>query len=103
FGTSLLQRSITDTTLVVRIEITGIKKSFVGWWSGTRTPFRAGVLFPDARGGSSHGPPGYGHLRGVWDRADRTGLCAANSSTKCWFHSIGGTVLRRSWRSRQER
>jgi hypothetical protein len=32
-GTSLLQRSITDTTLVVRIEITGIKKSFLGWRS----------------------------------------------------------------------
>jgi len=69
-GTGLLQRSITDTTLVVRIEITGIKKSFVGRWSSARAPFRAGVLFPDAGGGSGYGPPGYGHLRGVWDRAD---------------------------------
>ena len=57
-GTSLLQRSITDTTLVVRIEITGIKKSFVGWWSSTRLLFALALLFPDAGGGSGHGPPG---------------------------------------------
>ena len=65
-----LHRWAANTTLVIQIEIAGIKNNFMGRRSGGNTPFRAGVLFPDAGGGSGHGPPGYGHLRGVWDRAD---------------------------------
>jgi len=77
-----LHRWAANTTLVIQIEIAGIKNNFMGRRSGGNTPFRAGVLFPDAGGRSGYSPTGHGHLRSLRDGADRAGICRPNSSAK---------------------
>src|SRR5206468_1616094 len=59
-----------------------IKNDFMGRRSGGRAPCRAGVLFPDAGGGSGYSPPGHCHLRRLWDGADRAGVRCPHSSAK---------------------
>src|SRR6266436_2193222 len=65
-----------------KIEIAGVKDDPVEWRSSADPSFRAGVLFPDAGGGSDHGAPRHGHLCSLWYRADRTGVCRSHPSAK---------------------
>jgi hypothetical protein len=70
---------------IIEIEIAGIKNRFVDRRSGDRGPFRAGIFFSDASRGSGDSPAGDGHLGGLRDGADRTGVCGACAGAKRRF------------------
>ena len=79
---SIFRRHRSKRALVPAIEIAGIKNDFMGRRSGGRAPSRAGLLFPDAGGGSGYSPPGHGYLRSLRDGAHRAGVCRSYTSAK---------------------
>src|SRR5437867_2789817 len=100
---SIFRRHRAKRALVPAIEIAGIKKGSMERWSRARAGFRGGLLFPHAGGGSGGGAPGHRYLRDLRNSEDRASFRRACSRPKFRIHSIGRSLLGRSWRDWEDR